>query len=374
LIKIFLKDFMRNFYLICCLVLFYFNANSQNLSAEVLDFEERPIEGVKVFYDQTTISTFTDKNGVFELPVNIFIPEPKLIFYHPNYELHEVSAAKELRSEYYLKAKLETKKDDSWNDHSDTLRSQKLYDVFRENFLGKSFNTRKTKILNEDVIQVKFDTLNYILEAKASQPLQIQNEALGYQMEYHIKDFKVEYSADTLSEFFIDYKFLYGYSLFKDIGSSQRKERKERAKAFENTLNHFFVQIINEKFREIRSKVGTEEGRIRPRKMFYVQKLDNGTYKLSLQDKMLSLSDDGDFKFYIKPHNSLQGTKTYRYDVDGFPYAENRSTEVISFRPYLLVDRFGNLLDNEYFEVSGEILEIDLSDMLPLEYNLNSKK
>jgi len=343
---------------------------SQTLKAKLLDFKKQPIEGVKVFYDKSTVFTHTYNKGVFEIPIITVIPNPKLIFYHPNYEIFEVSDTDNLRSEYYLRQKTDEIKISGLD--SSLFSADEMYKAFRENLLGKSLNAKnkklnaaETNILNREILQFSFDTINHKLTANASQALQIENDALGYHIEYYLKDFEIEYSADTLHDIFKDYKFINGYSLFKDIDGTKTKEREE---AYERTLNYFFKQIVNENYRKVKSKIFTDEKKIRLKKLFNVREIKNGIYKLSLKDKMYDYGDDGDFIFYIQPHYKAEGSRMY-YMSNNIQYHVNKNNRVILYKSDLLVDKYGNVLNEEYIDVSGEITDINLADMLPIDYN-----
>jgi len=338
---------------------------SQTLKAKLLDFQKQPIEGVKVFYDKSTIFTYTNDNGIFEIPVVSVVPDPSLVFFHPNFKIFEVSVTDTLRSVYYLKQKEE--KAETPNTSSTNFPAEEMYQVFRENFLGRTRNSKKTAILNNEVLQLGFDTINYTFSAKALKPIQIQNNALGYRIEYYLQDFKLVYAANTLDNALLDFKFYDGYSLFKDIDHTKTKPRE---KAYEGTVNHFFKNIIQGDFRKIKSKVFTDKKRIRLKKLFNIREIKDGIYKLQLKREMLNYQDDGDFKFYIQPHHTKPGSRTYHFSGSGYTYYRNKSSTLALYRPYILVDKYGNALDHEYFGISGEILEIDLADLLPIEYHL----
>jgi hypothetical protein len=348
---------------LCILLSMPFMATSQTLSAQLLDFNEQPVEGVKVFYDQSTISTFTDINGVFEIPVSQRIPNPKLVFYHPDFEIYMVSKTTKIKPKYYLKPKEKT---EISNASSSLFSTEEMLVVFREMFLGSSINANQTRIGNKDVLQFRFDTINYKLYASATEPLQIRNEALGYTIEYYLDEFEIEFSANSLQQEYINYSFFYGYSLFKDIDSTKVKEREI---AFNGTMKHFFKQIITGNFNNIKSKIFLEKRKIRLKKLFDVQQLNPNLYKLNLNRNYVDYKDDGDFTFYIQPHYKKQASRIYHYNLARQPYHENLSSSVKLFRPYILVDNYGNALDQEYFEISGDIFDINIADRLPLDYN-----
>lgn len=341
-----------------------FSVNPQTLKAELLDFNERPIEGVKVFYDNSTVSTFTDKRGVFEIPVSRCIPDPKLVFYHPDYEIYIETNTKKIRSTYYLKPK--KNRTEITNASSSLFNTEEMFAVFRENFLGTSRNPRQIRIANEDVLQLRFDTINYKFYANASKPLKIINEALGYTLEYYLDDFEIEFLADILQQEFIDHTFFHGYSLFTDVDTTKVKEREN---AFNGTLNYFFKQIITGNFNNIKSKIFVENRRKRPKKLFDVQQINPNLYKLHLNKDYVDYNAEGYFTFYIQPHYKKQASRIYHYNLNRKPYYENMSSSITLFRPYILVDNYGNALEQAYYTISGDILEIELADRLPVEYN-----
>lgn len=349
-------------------LLFLINAYSfsfsQTITSSLLDLKSRqPIQGVKVFYDQSTISTFTDQNGIFELPEIQLIPNPKLVYYHPDYQIYEVADIAAIDYIYYLKPKKE--RSQTSNSSSGIFNIEEMYALFRTNFIGTTKNAKKTRILNEEVLQMRYDTLSYKFYAKASKPLQIQNDALGYSIEYYLKDFQMDFSADTLEQDFVDFSFFYGYSLFKDIDNTKEKQRQ---KAFDGTLKHFFKQIVTGAYDKIKSKVIVEKRQMKLKKLFDVQHINPNRYKLNLNRDYVNYNEDDDFTFYIQTNHREKGNRTYYFNLDGNPYHINKGNRVTLYKPYLLVDGYGNLLEEDHYEVSGEILEIDLADRLPLDY------
>ena len=69
-----------------------------------------------------------------------------------------------------------------------TAKSNKLWKknlaIFNRVFLGESKNGQACKILNEYVLS--FDVNGGALQAKASQPLEIENSSLGYRIQYFL--------------------------------------------------------------------------------------------------------------------------------------------------------------------------------------------
>lgn len=344
----------------------YFTGFCQTYKAQLLNLKKEPVKGVKVFYNQSTISTYTNDNGVFEMPLDARIPNPRLVFFHPNYQIYEVSNTEKLRPVYYLKPK--KAKTETLNPSAAQFTKDEMYAVFKEHFLGKTKNQNKIRILNKDVVQLHFDRSNNKFTATTTEPIQIRNNMLGYSLEYYLQDFEIEYSVDTLANKFIDYSFFFGYSLFNDVDGNKQRQRE---KAFEGTLEHFFQQIINKNYRKIKSKVFVDDQKIKPKDLFEVRETEEGLYKLYITSELADLYVDSDFTFFIQTHYSEKGDRTYHYNVAGKDYYENKPNEVTLFRPYILVDKYGNALEKKYFDVSGEILDIDLLHMLPLNHNLN---
>lgn len=109
---------------------------------------------------------------------------------------------------------------------------------FMEELVGWSDYAAACKLLNKEVVQFQFDKKEGILRAWAEKPLEIRNQALGYDIVYQLEDFELDMHQNRL--------FYKGYAYFRELPASGRKARqyrKNRKAAFNGSFRHF-VQAV----------------------------------------------------------------------------------------------------------------------------------
>lgn len=201
-----------------------------------------------VFFAETTFGTATDDQGNYTLTVSNpgtydFIV--KFVGYKTYATQLKLGDQAEITMDVLIEADAKSlgdvvvtaKKDEKWQEH---MRE------FRLIFLGESANARQCKILNEEVIDFIFDEEKVILEAFSSEPLIIENKALGYKIQYFLEHFEVNYTANISS--------YYGYTVFEELKSkSQRKINRweaNRKKAYDGSAVHFFTSLYENRLKE----------------------------------------------------------------------------------------------------------------------------
>ena len=212
---------MRGYFISLFLIFACLPNYSQVISGRVFDNNTKnQIPFVNVFFNGTTIGTYTDdfgnfdlivpKNGKFPLAVSIIGYESVLlsdystdqsivVFMNPKiYELDEV----------IVSAKMSL---------GDRMARKYYLSLFKRQFLGESLNASRCKILNENDIVFQYFDNKDILEAHSKKPLIIINKTLGYQITYFIDEFECTSSGDLVN--------LYGNYAFKEDISLEGKEK-----------------------------------------------------------------------------------------------------------------------------------------------------
>jgi hypothetical protein len=222
-------------------------AQARMLSGRILDAAtQKPLVGVTVFLEGSTLKSMTDGDGNFLLAcsdnthglliashlgyttqavsTNLFIPgENRVISLRPrSYNLAtatiKVKGKKDPNRAYYLK-------------------------LFTDSFLGVSEASKSCTILNLDAVRFKTKTNNglnrFTLLATADTVLIVQNKRLGYEMHYTL----IQFSWSKTSSSF------YGFPLFIDniqTYPDSSRIRSEREKAYRGSSMHFFRSLYNQ--------------------------------------------------------------------------------------------------------------------------------
>ncbi|MDB5025304.1 MAG: hypothetical protein JWP78_3059 [Mucilaginibacter sp.] len=220
-----------------------------NISGRILNqADSKPIANSNVFLSNATIGSKTADNGTFtlhqikpgkyELVVSIVGYEPFNKFItveNNNIELPDVMllpktiALKEVNIKY--------RKDPN---------REKYYGWFKEEFLGISQQARDCKILNPDVLDLDYDEAGNKLTASSDDFLEIENDALGYQIKYLLTNFSFENKDEK--------KIYYqGPVLFQRLNGSAEQEKrwqKNREEVYENSPMHFLRSAVEDCIKE----------------------------------------------------------------------------------------------------------------------------
>jgi hypothetical protein len=124
---------------------------------------------------------------------------------------------------------------------------QKYGEFFTENFVGKSEFSQQTFIKNPEILKFYFSKKRNRLKVLASEPLIVENFALGYNIKFAIDSFTYEYDNNTA-------QFI-GYPLFEEMQDTADKRitwQQNRSKAYSGSQLHFM--------RSLHSKNLSDEG------------------------------------------------------------------------------------------------------------------
>lgn len=225
------------FILSCCL---FFIANisfSQGtISGVVTDAETKePLSNASVFAQNTTKGTITDKEGKFSLYLNkggyeIIISFTGYASKTINLEVTgdrqfnlELQKADNSMSEVIIKNSNEVA--DGW---------EKYGKFFLQNFIGATPFSSKTTLVNPQALKFLFFKRTNRLKVMATEPLLIQNNALGYNIRYELDSFVHFFNMDLNS-----YRGNSLYTLMEGDSLQQVQWNEARKKAYYGSRLHF---------------------------------------------------------------------------------------------------------------------------------------
>ena len=219
-------------------------AQTYTVSGKVMDKTTRlPLYGASVFAQNTTFGVATDAEGNFKLKLPYGGYE--LIVTFTGYETEslrinsstadnknlviEVTPKEKSMQEVSIVASNEVK--DGW---------QKYGQFFTDNFIGKSEFSQQTTIKNPEVLKFYFSKKRNRLKVLASEPLVVENFALGYNIKFAIDSFTYEYENNTAQ--------FVGYPLFEEMQGTAEKGTlwmQNRSKAYSGSQLHFMRSLYN---------------------------------------------------------------------------------------------------------------------------------
>jgi hypothetical protein len=208
-----------HFILISLFITLSFAASAQfTITGVVLDSATRePLSAASVFCQNTTLGTTTNKQGEFSLALKSGGYD--LIFSYTGYKTQQTRVTGEMNKleiimikedksmgEVVIKSSNEVK--DGW---------QKYGNFFMENFIGTTPYASQAILTNPEVLKFYLLKKSNKLRVLATEPLQISNKALGYNMRYQLDSFVYSYGTDVY--------FYKGYCLYTEMEGTDSLKR-----------------------------------------------------------------------------------------------------------------------------------------------------
>lgn len=243
---------MKQAFLFFTFLIFSLHVFSQSaeyiITGKVIDKNTRlPLQGASVFAQNTTFGVATDTDGKFKLK----LPNGgyELVVTFTGYEteslrirntnlddkdlLIEVTPKEKSLQEVSIVSSNEVK--DGW---------EKYGDFFTQNFVGKSEFSLQTLIKNPEVLKFYFSKKRNRLKVLSTEPLIVENFALGYNIKFAIDSFTYEYDNNTAQ--------FTGYPLFEEMQGTADKViiwKQNRDKAYKGSLLHFMRSLYSKTLR-----------------------------------------------------------------------------------------------------------------------------
>jgi hypothetical protein len=206
------------------------------ITGQVTDAEtNEPLTGASVFAQNTTKGTITDKDGNFSLYLNKGGYE--IIISFTGYESRKINL--ELTGDREFKIALQ-KGDNSLSEviikNSNEVPDgwEKYGDFFLKHFIGATPFAANCTLLNPQALKFLFYKRTNRLKILATEPLQIQNTSLGYNLRYELDSFVHFYNMDINS-----YR---GHCLYTPIEGDEQQQKTwkdNRKKIYYGSRLHF---------------------------------------------------------------------------------------------------------------------------------------
>jgi hypothetical protein len=350
------------------------NGFTQEIDGIVQDAKtNQGLPSANVFINNTTVGTVTNTNGAFELKFNQepgeyeivvsfvgYLPYSTKVSWRQN-DIH-LGVIRLVPSEIELGGvEVTSTRDDKWEGN---------FKKFVKVFFGNDKQAGQCKILNPWVIDFEDTKNDNELRAKASAPIQITNNALGYNITFYLANL---WSTK-------DGYIIAGNALFSEMQGKDQKQNKRwkeaRRKAYLRSTNHLFRAIIENKingegFRLYTPANGYKNATFRS-DLFYTE-LGNtvvayDTAGIVFRD-MASDTYEISLNGSVEVHNLKERTITPVYaDVDG------AVSWITLSKGKVIVNKDGYPLNPTDVVVSGDMSSDRVAKMLPLDYRPEETK
>ena len=223
------------------------------ITGTITDTTGAPIAQANVFIASSMAGTTTDDNGLYRLP-GIPLGTLRLVVsrigYEPDHVDLFVREARTYTQDFKLREKIYELGELTVT--SNNRRWQRQLERFTNIFIGESPNAQETAITNPNVLD--FSGRGGEFRAQASEPLIIENKALGYKLTYFLNEFIAEPSSWRWD----------GEPLFEPLEPSSPEEAArwsaKRDSAFYGSFRHFLLSVINDQVEEQGFKIYSRPG------------------------------------------------------------------------------------------------------------------
>lgn len=215
--------------------------STTTVSGRVLDDSiGTPIAKVNVFIANSTMGSPTDEEGIFKIR-NVPLGTHELIASIVGYAFHSrfirLTDSAQPLIEIRLKPRvLELAEVEVVG--ADPVEWKRDLAKFTELFFGKGTNAGECRIVNPEVLSFSTDWAQ-TFEARASQPLRVENKGLGFEMELRLLTF-------TVGPKWLTYGWRAFFREMPGADDDRRAEwQKSRSKAYKGSLRYFFASLVN---------------------------------------------------------------------------------------------------------------------------------
>ena len=245
---------MKKTILFVATVIIAVSAFSQNtyyyISGKVIDaVSKQPLQAASVFAQNTTQGAATDAAGNFKLGLPNGGYDLVITFTGYQTETKRITTADAADKNIVIELKQKEKAmedvvvrstgevKDGW---------EKYGDFFIENFIGKTENSKNCSIKNKEAVHFYFSKKRNRLKVLATEPIEIENNALGYSIKYTVDSFTYEYNTQV--------SLYTGYPLFTEMQTTDTAKQHlwavNRVKAYNGSLLHFMRSLHQKKLKE----------------------------------------------------------------------------------------------------------------------------
>lgn len=226
----------------CLLVFVFFSINilafNQVIKGIILDKDNHSkINFAYIYFNGTFIGTNSDKEGNFKLDISSYPSMPLTISALGYYSvtLTVVSPSKPLM--IFMKPKLYELKEVVISGKSNENERKRNVKLFTDTFLGTTRNARLCEITN--IKDITFVSDNDTLKAFASNPIQIDNRALGYKVTYFLDEFVFDKKSES---FYFSGNIIFNEDLKYDDPQREIFETRRKT-AYLGSRMHFFRSL-----------------------------------------------------------------------------------------------------------------------------------
>lgn len=380
-----MKLYDSRFYKIIVFLVFSISVITSSVSAQDTRYEIKgkvldkttglPLQGASVFAQNTTIGTTTNEQGSF----SIRLPEGgySLAVTFSGYETEVLRVSNNMAANSNIVFSLEpqiksleeinivitNEVEDGW---------EKYGPFFKENFLGQSDFASQCEIVNPESLHFYYYKKKNRLKVTATEPLLINNPALGYTLKFAIDSFTNDYNSQT--------SLFIGYPLFEEMeGDDQQRSvwQTNRSLAYEGSMLHFMRSLYDSTL---------------PENDFYIRFVFDKDKKKDV-NRLENIPDSLVFRMLNYTKNRKNRTATFLVPLADMAIVYKKSPDAVYLTKHpadklkfqistlkfidpkeaVTVEQNGFYYDQENLLTNGYLAFKKVGDLLPYDYNPNEE-
>jgi CarboxypepD_reg-like domain len=330
-----------------------------------------PLPGANVFVASSMIGTTTNSEGRYRLervPTGTLRLYVSMLGYEPAFQDLLLRTARVYKFDFSLAEKIldlggvtvEAERDEKW---AERLKR------FTSLFIGESPNSSEVTIVNPEVLD--FAESGGSLTAVAAGPIEIENKALGYTIQYFLADFRAEPMRTQYD----------GEPLYTELQPSSPEEaeqwRLKRNEAFMGSFRHFLLSLISDRVEGQGFKTYSRPGMNRSPGGTFEGSSGGGNSRFPIDSQKLFVPGETASEFTLNFQGYIE--IAYMGEVEHPSYAEwsgaygrrgerfQTSWVVMEHGP-TTIDYKGDILDPYGVTFSGYLAFERVADEVPKEY------
>ncbi|MEY8761321.1 carboxypeptidase-like regulatory domain-containing protein [Chryseobacterium tongliaoense] len=302
---------------------------SQTIKGRIVNDIDQPLSNVSIYLDGTKKATTSKEDGSFTLDLSAGTLG-NIVFQKDHYETFSTDISEVLNKTLkVVLIKANTIEEVKIIPYTEEAYKNYI-NYFLDTFIG--YDKKNVRIKNQRSLKFSYDKKNKLLRVKAPTPLIIENKNLGYEIQYNLISYTVNFDLNMTN--------YTGTSFFKEIKNTDQV-KLNRMNAYEGSLLHFF--------RSVYSSEVSKEGFI----VNKIVKVPNPNYPTEEEFNRLKV-----FTEMIKNSRDVKIPE----DIGDIIRRKNRE------KPYGLALTKAKIPESDYSGKTGDQVFFSFKDMLQVNY------
>ena len=352
------------------------------VTGTILDSASRePLPAASVFCQNTTQGTVTNKQGEFSLSLKSGGYD--LIITYTGYQTQTIRVSETKKLDIVMIKEEKNLGEVVLKSSNEVANGWEKYgDFFTKNFIGATPNAGQTVLLNPEVLKFYYYKRSNKLKVLATDMVQIANNALGYNLHYHLDSFVYYYNTNINSyRGFCLYSEMEGNDSLKKVWSAARAKAYYGSKLqfmrsyYDSTLveDGWTIDMLNEvsdkNFTKIKDVYDSSYYNLIPYTRDSITYISDSIRTDTVVRQVLTGAVDVEIYYPRKIRISYTKRPEPEYlKQKGFPKDVGIQITYVDFRDGIVIMENGYYYDQRDWIIQGYWSWKNVADLLPYDY------